>query len=96
MTFSISAVSTQPVDISAPAPVATRQAPPPQLSSDTVRLSQSAQVSQMYQLGQSTLQIAENLGIPVSTVNSDLVIITAPATAATAAAALFNKSAPTA
>jgi DNA-directed RNA polymerase specialized sigma24 family protein len=75
MAVSISGtVSAQPADIPAAAPAATRQAPQPQQqqSVDIVALSQSAQVSQLSLQGQSPLQIAEALGIPVSTVDTDL------------------------
>ena len=43
-----------------------------QQSTDTVSLSQTAQVLQLSEQGQSPSQIAAELGIPVSTVNSDL------------------------
>jgi DNA-binding NarL/FixJ family response regulator len=76
MTLSISGtLSAQSTDTPAPAQAATPQAPQPQPSSDTVTLSQSAQVSQLHDQGQSPLQIAENLGITVSTVDSDLGIV---------------------
>jgi hypothetical protein len=78
MPLSISGtLSAQSTD--APAQAATQQALQPQPSPDTVTLSQSAQVSQLHQQGQSPLQIAENLGIPVSTVDSDLGIVAANA-----------------
>jgi hypothetical protein len=47
------------------------QPPPP----DTVTLSEPAQVSELRAQGQSPLEIAENLGISVSTVDADLGII---------------------
>jgi hypothetical protein len=76
MTPSISdTISAQSADTTAPAQPATQQAQQPQPPPDTVTLSQSAQVNQMHEQGQSALQIAENLGIPVSTVNSDLGIV---------------------
>ena len=76
MTPSISGtVSAQPAYTHSPAPAATQQAPQPQPSADTVTLSLSAQVSQLRIQGQGPSQIAEVLGIPVSTVNSDLGIV---------------------
>src|ERR1700678_4703669 len=77
MTPSISSVlSVQPAESPAPAPAVTQQ-PPQTEPSDTVVLSQSAQVSQLHQQGQNPSEIAENLGIPVSTVDSDLGIVAA-------------------
>jgi hypothetical protein len=74
MVLSISdTVSAQPAYTPAP-PAVTQQAPKPQ-PSDTVTLSLSAQVSQLRIQGQGPSQIAEVLGIPVSTVNSDLGIV---------------------
>lgn len=100
MSLSVSGIAAaQPADIPARAPVATKQSPQPQPSADTVTLSQSTQVIQLNQQGQSPSQIAEDLGIPVSTVNSDLGISattvslnaanapTAPAAAKSASAA---------
>jgi hypothetical protein len=77
MVLSISdTVSAQPAYTPSPgpAPAATQQAPKPQ-PSDTVTLSLSAQVSQLRIQGQGPSQIAQLLGIPVSTVNSDLGIV---------------------
>jgi hypothetical protein len=75
MVLSISdTVSAQPAYTHSPAPAATQQAPKPQ-PSDTVTISLSAQVSQLRIQGQGPSQIAEVLGIPVSTVNSDLGIV---------------------
>jgi hypothetical protein len=77
MTPSISGtLSARPTDTPVPAPVVTQQAPQTQ-PSDTVALSQSAQVSQLHEQGQNSSEIAENLGIPVSTVDSDLGIVAA-------------------
>ena len=77
MTPSISSVlSVQPADTPAPAPAVTQQ-PPQTEPSDTVVLSQSAQVSQLHQQGQNPSEIAENLGIPVSSVDSDLGLVAA-------------------
>ena len=78
-------------DTPSTAPAATPPTPPPQtpapeLPTDTVTLSQSAQVSQLYQQGRSPAQIAENLGIGQSEVDSDLGLISTIATAATASA----------
>lgn len=56
----------------AAAPVETKQAPEPQPIADTVTLSVSAQVSQLRREGQVASEISEDLGIPVSTVDSDL------------------------
>jgi hypothetical protein len=83
MTLSISgAVSTQPADTPASAPAATTQAPPPPPPTDTVTLSEPAQVSQLSLQGQSPSEIAVSLGIPVATVDSDLgIVATAVATA---------------
>jgi DNA-binding NarL/FixJ family response regulator len=95
MTFSISgAVSGQPANTYTPAPAATQQAPQPQPSGDTVALSQSAQINQLNLQGQSAKQIAEALGIPVSTVDSDLGIVAATVTsnAAGAPAATFTRN----
>ena len=64
---------------------AANQAPQPESSGDTVTLSQSAQVIQLSQQGQSPSQIAAELGIPVSTVNSDLGVTAAAVTSAPAA-----------
>lgn len=78
VTLSISGtVSAQPVYTPPPAsaPAATQQAPRSQPSADAVTLSLSAQVSQLRIQGQGPSQIAEALGIPVSTVDSDLGIV---------------------
>ncbi len=73
MSLSISAAaSTQPASTPAPAPAPTMQPAQPQVSVDTVTLSQSAQVLQLNQQGQLPQQIASSLGIPLSTVDSDL------------------------
>jgi hypothetical protein len=86
MALSISdTVSAQPAYTPSPAPAATQQAPKPQ-PSDTVTLSLSAQISQLRIQGQGPSQIADFLGIPVSTVNSDLGIV-APNVASQPAAA---------
>jgi hypothetical protein len=72
MSLSISATApTRAASAPAPAPVTT-QPSQPQLSVDTVTLSLSAQVIQLNQQGKPPAQIALDLGIPVSTVNSDL------------------------
>jgi DNA-binding CsgD family transcriptional regulator len=81
MTPSISGtVSAQPAYTPTSAPAATQEAPQPEPSADTVTLSQSAQVIQLNQQGQIPSQIAANLGIPVSTVDSDLGIAAATGT----------------
>jgi hypothetical protein len=73
MSLSISATApTPPASAPAPAQAPTKQPPQPQLSPDAVTLSVSAQVIQLNQQGQQPQQIALLLGIPVSTVNSDL------------------------
>ena len=93
MTLSISGtVSAQPADTPGPAPASIQQTPQTQPSSDTVILSQSAQISQLYLQGQSPEQIAESLGLPESTVNSDLgivatIVASEPAVAPTATSA---------
>lgn len=87
MTTSISGtISNQPAYTPAPAPAAPQPAPQPEPSADTVALSQSAQVIQLNQQGQSPSEIAANLAIPVSTVNTDLGI-TAATIASTPSAA---------
>ena len=78
-------LSAQPADTPAPPSAVTQQAPQTQ-PSDTVALSQSAQVSQLHQQGQNPSEIAENLGIPVSTVDSDLGIVAATVASKLAAA----------
>jgi DNA-binding CsgD family transcriptional regulator len=76
MTLPVSgAVSVQPAGTPVPAPASTQQTPQPTPSSDTVVLSQSAQINQLYLQGQSPEQIAENLGLAESTVNSDLGLV---------------------
>ena len=86
MTFSISgAVPGQPANPYTPAPAATQPAPQPQQSGDTVALSQSAQINQLNMLGQSATEIAEALGISISTVDSDLGIVTANVTSTSSA-----------
>jgi hypothetical protein len=73
MSLSVSATApTQPANAPAPAPAATKQTSQPQVSVDTVTLSLSAQVIQLSQQGHQPPQIALDLGIPVSTVDSDL------------------------
>ena len=74
MSLSISATApTQPVNVPAPTPVATKPAVvQPQVSADTVILSLSAQAIQLNQQGQQPPQIAFDLGIPLSTVDSYL------------------------
>jgi hypothetical protein len=93
MTFSISDISgaVPPQLAGAPALTPPATQPQPQPAADTVVLSQSAQVSQLYLQGQSTAQIAETLGMPLSDVDSDLGIIIAPA-APTPAAAPTNSA----
>jgi hypothetical protein len=87
MTPSISGtLSARPTDTPALAPAVTQQAPQTQ-PSDTVALSQSAQVSQLHEQGENPSEIAENLGIPLSTVDSDLGIAAATAAPRPAAAA---------
>jgi hypothetical protein len=73
MSLSISpAASTQPASTPAPAPAPTTQPVQPQITTDTVTLSQSAQVIQLNQQGQLPQEIASSLGISLSTVDSDL------------------------
>jgi hypothetical protein len=74
MTLSISgAASAQPAYTPTSSPTPSQQQE--EVPSDTVELSQSAQISQMNHQGQSASQIAENLGIAVSLVNLDLGIV---------------------
>ena len=85
--------SDQPVNIYDPTQAATKQATPPEPTGDTVALSESAQVNQLNEQGQSAKEISQALGIPISTVNSDLGIIAATAaTTATAATSVNNAS----
>jgi hypothetical protein len=97
MTISVSGTfPSQPAytSSSAPGSVAARQAQQPQ-PSDEVTLSQSAQVSQFSQQGQSPSQIAQTLGISVSLVILDLGIVATPAPApAPKAAELAHTEAP--
>jgi len=87
MTLSISAtVSAQMATTAGTAPVATGQIPQPQPPTDTVTISLAAQVTQLKLLGQSSSEIADNLGIPVSMVDSDLGIVATTITSAPAAA----------
>ena len=77
MSLSISATApAQPANAPAPAPAATRQAVQPQQAADTVVLSLSAQVIRLNQQGRQPPQIAIDLGIPISAVNSDLAVTT--------------------
>jgi hypothetical protein len=89
MSLSISGiVLAQAPDAPTPVPAASRLVPQASPSEDTVALSQSALVDQLNLLGQSPLQIAESLGVPVATVNAYLDIPTTttptPAVAPTA------------
>src|SRR5580693_5117764 len=80
MTLSISGTaSVQQVDTPAPARAASKPAPPPAPAppTDIVALSLTAQVSQLKTQGLRPSQIADDLGISVTTVNSDLGIVTA-------------------
>jgi hypothetical protein len=92
MTLSISGTaSAQPAYTPTSSPTPSQQQE--ELPSDTVELSQSAQISQLNHQGQSVSQIAENFGIAVSLVNLDLgivatnVVSTAPAVSAPPTAA---------
>ena len=87
MTTSISdtTASAQPLA----APTANRpapQPPQPQVPADTVSLSQFAQVSQMNEEGETPSEIADALGIAVSTVDTDLGIPAATVAATPTAA----------
>jgi len=77
------ALSAQALEPFAAAPAATQHAPEP--AGDTVELSQSAQVNQLSIQGESAQEISQALGIPLSTVDSDLLIVAA-SVASTAAA----------
>jgi hypothetical protein len=97
MTISVSGTfPSQPAytSSSAPGSVATRQ-PQQQEPSDEVTLSQSAQVSQFSQQGQTPSRIAQTLAISVSLVDLDLGIVAIPAPApAPKAAELAHTEAP--
>jgi hypothetical protein len=68
--------------------------PAPESSGDTVTLSQSAQVSQLSELGESASIIAQSLGIPVTTVDLDLGIVAAQtASSPTPVPVILDKSA---
>ena len=87
MSLSISGTLPVPLaDTPVPAQAPTKQAeqPQPQPAVDTVLLSQSAQINQLYLQGQSPQQIAENLGLAQLTVNSDLGIVATTVTSNTA------------
>jgi len=78
MSLSISGIApVQPTYSPNSTPAATSRAVQPTESADTVKLSQTAQVSQLTTQGQSPSQIADALGIPVATVDSDLGIVAA-------------------
>jgi len=76
-------ISNSPLPASVAAVNAYSNPAPPQRTqaatnnSDTVTLSQSQQVTQLYQQGQQVLQIASTLSLPVELVNSYLGITTA-------------------
>jgi hypothetical protein len=96
MTLSISGTpSVQQADTPAPVRAVTRQAPPPQPPTDTVTLSQSAQVNQLKTQGLRPSQIADALEIPVATVNSDLGIVAAIVASQPAAVSATTTPAPT-
>ena len=85
--------SGEPANIYDPTQAATKQATPPEPTGDTIALSESAQVNQLNEQGQSAKEISQALGIPISTVNSDLGIIAATAaTTATAATSVQSTS----
>ena len=97
MSLSISGIApVQPTYTPAPAPAETAQAAQPTPYADTVKLSQSAQVSQLNTQGQSPSQIADSLGIPVTTVNSDLGIVAAKVSSTPAEAPAPARTAPAA
>jgi len=76
MTPSISgALSTQPVETPAAPPASAQQAPQTQSSTDTVELSESAKINQLFMLGLSPQEIADNLDVEESIVSSDLGIV---------------------
>jgi hypothetical protein len=76
--MSISISSTLPAPSFAPASASAKPAPAQPVqpttnaSADTVRLSESQQVHQLYNQGQAVSQIASNLSLTVSVVNSYL------------------------
>ncbi len=86
MSLSIAATAPSQAAVApALAPAATKPTSQPQLSVDTVTLSLSAQAIQLNLQGQQAPQIAFDLGIPISTVESYLGIA-APGIAAAAGA----------
>ena len=88
MSLSISAAApTQAANAQALAPAPTKQTSQPQPSVDTVKLSLSAQAIQLNQKGQQAPQIAFDLGIPISTVESYLGIAASGASSGLVASA---------
>ena len=97
MSLSISGIApVQPTYTPASTPAATGRAVQPTASADTVKLSQSAQVSQLTAQGQSPSQIADTLGLPVATVDSDLGIVAAKVSSDSAKASAPTAPPPTA
>ena len=87
--------SGEPANVYDPTQAATKQATPPEPTGDTIQLSQSAQITLLNQQGQSAKEISQALGIPISTVNSDLgIIAAAAATTVTAATSVQSTSTP--
>ena len=83
MTISVSGTSSSQPAYASSSAIGSSATPLAQESqpSDEVTLSQSAQVSQLSQQGQTPSQIAQNLGISVSLVDLDLGIAATPAPA---------------
>lgn len=76
MTPSVSdGIPVQPAQPPAAAQPTVNQAPPPPPEEDTIAFSEAAQVSLLNAQGMSALAIAEELGIPISVVDSDLELI---------------------
>jgi DNA-binding NarL/FixJ family response regulator len=83
MASSVSSAGSSQRAIYAPATPTTQQARSPQPAQDTVKLSQTAEINQLSEEGQTAKEIAEALGVPVSTVDADLGIVATATAAAT-------------
>ncbi len=86
MATNISSVaSTQSAYTYTPAQARTQQAEQPHSASDSIKLSQSAQIILLSRQGHSAKQIALSLSVPVTTVNKTLRVVAPAATPAPAA-----------